>query len=219
MRDPALVQTYLDQALTSPAGRPLPAPPFFVFGTATPLGPTDWDELCVKQGAAIAYLAEQDVTGVPGFAIGASRSWVEPVVFGLNISEHFARVFAADCGLEHFVAVRNDGVEVLTIQGATCAQGTLHIPDKTGVCVMPNEHPGKVCIMRGGPYGSRAIEASADWAHERIRLIAALGCETCEQGRLYGFGREGRVVTGGGPISLVGHPVDTRFTAPVDHVT
>jgi hypothetical protein len=168
----------------------------------------------VKQGTAIAYLAEQDVTGVPGFAIGARRSWVEPVVLGLDMSEPFARMFAAEGGLGHFVAVRNDGVAVLTVQGAVCGQGTLHIPDETGVCVMPNEQPGKVCIMRGGPYGSRAIEASADWTEERIRLIAALGCETCEQGRLYGFGREGRVVTGGGPISLVGHPVVTRFTAP-----
>lgn len=213
MADIQIVQTYLEQTLTSPAGKPLPAAPFFIFGTATPLGPTDWDELRVRQDNAIAHLTDLGVTGLPGFAIGASQSWVEPVVFGLDMSEPLSRIFAAECGLEHFAEVRNEQVTVLTVHGAVCDQGPLRVPGQTGVCVMPNERPGKVCIMRGGPYGSRAIEASADWAEERTRLIAALGCETCEQGRLYGFGREGRVVTGGGPISLIGHPVVTRYTS------
>jgi hypothetical protein len=78
---------------------------------------------------------------------------------------------------------------------------------------MANTEPREICVMRGGPYGSRAIAAAADWAEERTRLIAALGCETCEQGRVFRFGPERKVVSGGGPISVVGHPVVTRYTA------
>lgn len=28
---------------------------------------------------------------------------------------------------------------------------------------MPNTEPGEICVMTGGPYGSRATAASMDW--------------------------------------------------------
>ena len=70
--------------------------------------------------------------------------------------------------------------------------------------------------MRGGPYGSRAIAASADWAEQRTRLIAALSCDTCDQGRVYRFGPDRKLFSGGGPISVIGHPVVTRYTAELE---
>ena len=213
MRESAIIDTYLDQALTSAGGQPLPTAPFYVIGTVTPDGPTDWDELRLKRLTWIDYLTRMGVASEPGFAIGPIQSWVEPVIFARGTDNVTALSIAADCLLEFHVAVRADGIEVIDRWGKTRAQGPLHVPDVTGVCVMPNKDPGKVCVMRGGPYTSSSISAAADWAEQRTRLIAALGCETCEQGRLYGFGREGRILTGGGPISVVGHPVVTRYTA------
>jgi len=213
MRESAIIETHLDQTLTSAGGQPLPPAPFYVIGTATPEGPTDWNELQLKRLTWIDHLAEMGVASEPGYAIGPIQSWVEPVIFAHGTDDVTARSIAADCLLEFHVAVRADGIEVIDWWGKVRARGPLHVPDVTGVCVMPNENPGKVCVMRGGPYTSSAISAAADWAEQRTRLIAALGCETCEQGRLYGFGREGRIFTGGGPISLVGHPVVTRYTA------
>jgi hypothetical protein len=213
MRESAIIDTYLDQTLTSPYGAPVPESVGYVFGTATPHGPTDWDELHRVQRKWLASLAKLGVEASPGYAIGAIRSWVEPKIFAAGLSNHNANVIAADCRLEYYLALREGTVEVRDRRGNVCGRGPLHAPGVTGVCVMPNNEPGEICVMRGGPYGSRAIAAAADWAEERTRLIAALGCETCEQGRVFRFGPERKVFSGGGPISLVGHPVVTRYTA------
>jgi len=209
----AIIDTFLDQVLTSPHGEPVPDSVEYVFGTATPDGPTDWDELHGVQEFWLPILEELSGDVSPGYAIGAIRSWVEPVIFAAGLSDHNARVIASDCRLTHYVALREGNVEVLDRWGKVCGRGPLRAADATGVCVMPNPEPGEICVMRGGPYGSRAIAASADWADERTRLIAALGCETCEQGRVCRFGAERKLFSGGGPISLVGHPVITRYTA------
>jgi hypothetical protein len=213
MRESAIIETYLDQTLTSPYGAPLPEAVRYVFGTATPQGPTDWEQLHQVQRKWLESLAKLGVDASPGYAIGAIQSWVEPVIFAAGVNEQSAGTIAADCRLTHYVALREGTVEVLDRRGNVCGSGPLRAPDVTGVCVMPNTEPGEICVMRGGPYGSRAIAAAADWAEERTRLIAALGCETCEQGRVFRFGPERKVFSGGGPISLVGHPVVTRYTA------
>lgn len=205
MRESAIIDTFLDQVLTSPGGRPLPASVGHVFGTATPQGPTDWDELLRVHEFWLAVVAELGVEASPGYAIGVMQSWVEPVTFAARLSDHNAAVIASDCRLEFYLALREDTVEVLDRWGKVCGRGPLRLPDVTGVCVMPNAEPGQVCVMRGGPYGSRAIAASADWAEQRTRLIAALGCETCQQGRVFRFGPDRKFFSGGGPISLVGH--------------
>ena len=216
MRKRAIIETYLDQTLTSPGGRPLPSAPFHVFGTVTPDGPTDWDELLLKQQVALDHLPPMKIPAEPGYAIGSIQSWVEPVVFAHGICDETAQSFALDCALEFYVAVRPDGIEVIDRWGRVRGRGPLRVPDATGVCVMPNAEPGEVCVMRGGPYGSRAIAASADWAEQRTRLIAALGCKTCQQGRVFRLGPDRKLFSGGGPISLVGHPVLTRYTAMLE---
>jgi len=213
MRESAIIDTYLDQTLTSPYGAPVPESVTFVFGTATPQGPTDWKQLHHVQRKWLASLAKLGVDASPGYAIGAIRSWVEPVIFAAGLSRHNAKGIAADCRLEYYLALREGTVAVLDRWGNVRGHGPLRTPGVTGVCVMSNSDPREICVMGGGPYGSRAIAAAADWAEERTRLIAALGCETCEQGRVFRFGPERTVVTGAGPISLVGHPVVTRYTA------
>ena len=216
MHESAIIETYLDQTLTSPGGGPVPPAPFHVFGTVTRDGPMDWDELRLKQQVTLDHLLPMNVAAEPGYAIGSIQSWVEPVVFAHGINDRTAVSFALDCLLEFHVAVRANEVEVLDRLGKVRGRGPLHLPDATGVCVMPNAEPGEVCVMRGGPYGSRAIAASADWAEQRTRLIAALGCDTCEQGRVFRFGADRKLFSGGGPISLVGHPVVTRYTAELE---
>lgn len=213
MRESAIIETYLDQTLTSPCGAPVPESVGYVFGTATPQGPTDWEQLHQVQRKWLESLTKLGVDASPGYAIGAIQSWVEPVIFAAGVNEQSADAIAADCRLEYYLALRECTVAVLDRRGTVCGSRPLRTPETTGVCVMPNTEPGEICVMRGGPYGSRAIAAAADWAEERTRLIAALGCETCEQGRVFRFGPERKVFSGGGPISLVGHPVVTRYTA------
>ena len=216
MRESAIIDTYLDQVLTSPGGGPLPESVGYVFGTATPQGPTDWEELHCVQDFWLTATAELGGEASPGYAIGVIQSWVEPVIFAAGLSDHSAAVIASDCRLEFYIALREGTVEVLDRWGKVRGRGPLRVPDATGVCVMPNTEPGEVCVMRGGPYGSRAIAASADWAEERTRLITALGCETCEQGRVFRFGPDRKLFSGGGPISVVGHPAVTRYTAELE---
>ncbi len=213
MRESAIIDTYLDQTLTSPYGAPVPESLGYVFGTATPQGPTDREQLHHVQRKWLESLTKLGVHASPGYAIGAIQSWVEPVIFAAGVNGQSADAIAADCRLEYYLAVREGTVEVRDRRGNVCGSGPLRTPGATGVCVMPNTEPGEICVMRGGPYGSRAIAAAADWAEERTRLIAALGCETCEQGRVFHLGPERKVFSGGGPISVVGHPVITRYTA------
>lgn len=51
--------------------------------------------------------------------------------------------------------------------GRTCAMRALEV----------NPEP---CRMNGGPYGSRAISAAADWAQRRRVAFALLDCDNCE---------------------------------------
>ena len=79
MRESAIIETYLDQTLTSPGGGPLPPAPFHVFGTVTPDGPMDWEELLLKQQVTLGHLATMKTSAEPGYAIGSIQSWVEPM--------------------------------------------------------------------------------------------------------------------------------------------
>ena len=216
MRESAIIDTYLDQTLTSPYGGAVPAGAEYVFGTASPLGPADWEQLHQLQRKWLESLTKLGVAVYPGYAIGAIQSWVEPVIFAAGLSAQAAEIVAGDCRLEYYLALRAGGVEVLDRRGNVCGHGPLRVPDFTGGCVMPNAEPGEICVKRGGPYGSRAIDAAADWSQERGRLIAALGCETCEQGRFFRFGTERKLVTRKGPITIVGHRVVTRYTAQLE---
>ena len=213
MRESAIIDTYLDQTLTSPYGAPVPESDGHVFGMVTPHGPTDWEQLHQVQRKWLESLAKLGVDASPGYAIGAIQSWLEPVIFAAGVNEQSAGAIAADCRLEYYLHLRDGGVKVLDRRGNVCGSGPLRTPDVTGGCVMPNTEAGEICVKRGGPYGSRAIEAAADWSRQRARLIAALGCQTCEQGRFFRFGPERKLVTRKGPITVVDHRVVTRYTA------
>ena len=218
MHKQALIDTYLDQTLTGPAGRKVPQS-CSVFGTATSDGVAEWEALHDRQRLMINRLFDLQVYAEPGYAVGALRSFVEPVVFASPMGRDKALSFVEEMGIDLWFDRSEDQVQVFDRQGGCIASGPVHLPDEVGVCVMPNTEPGEVCVMHGGPYGSRAITASMHWMRERDRLISALGCETCNQGehyRMRGIGVEGKLLCGGGPIALVAHDVNTRFTAMLE---
>lgn len=215
MRKQALIDSYLDQTLTTPGGGAPPPPPGFVFGTATPRGTTEWDKLHDRQNLLIDRLTKLDFEALPGYATGFARSFVEPIVFASGLEMEAAVAFASRMRISTFLQRLHLAVYVVDRHGEWIGEAPERRPEETGICVMPNTEPGEICFMNGGPYGSRAISASLDWKWERQRLIAALGCHTCQQGkyfRMRALGAEGKVFSGGGPIALVPHEVPTRFT-------
>ena len=219
MRKQALIDSYLDQILTTPGGGAPPPPPGFVFGTATPRGTTEWDKLHDRQTLIIDRLTQLGFDAQPGYATGFLRSFVEPVVFASGLEMEDAVDFARRMRFSTFLQRLRSAVYVVDRHGEWIGEGPERRLEQAGVCVMPNTEPGEICFMNGGPYGSRAISASLDWKWERQRLIAALGCQTCEQGkyfRMRALGAEAKVFSGGGPIALVPHEAPTRFTAVME---
>ena len=218
MHKQVLIDTYLDQTLTGPAGGKVPES-CFVFGTATSRAGVEWVALHDRQQAMIDNLFDLDVYAEPGYAVGALRSFVEPVVFASLMTHAQAKEFVRQMRIGLWVERRGDVIDVIDRHGEHVASGPAHLPHEVGVCVMPNADPREVCVMAGGPFGSRAISASLDWKWQRERLISALGCGTCIQGECYRMGgasRQGQVFSGGGPIALVAHLVPTRFTAMLE---
>lgn len=218
MRRQALIDTYLDQVLTGPRGRKIPRA-CHVFGTAKPGGASDWHALHDRQHAMMARLRELEVYAEAGYAIGPLRSFVEPIVIASLMLHEAAADFAREMRIGMYVERHDDTLYVLDRHGEIVTAGPVVLPEETGVCVMPNCEPSSVCFMQGGPFGSRAIAASLEWVRERQRLIAALGCKTCDQGRYYrvkGLGDPSQAQSQGGPIALGPHQVTTRFTAMLE---
>ena len=219
MRKQALIETYLDQTLTTPGGGAPPPGPGFVFGTATPRGTTEWDKLHDRQTLIIYRLTELGFDAQHGYATGFLRSFVEPIVFASGLEMEDAVAFASRMHISTFLQRLPFAVYLVDRHGEWIGEAPERRLEEAGACVMPNTEPGEICFMNGGPYGSRAISASLDWKWERQRLIAALGCQTCEQGkyfRMRALGAEGKVFSGAGPIALVPHEAPTRFTTMVE---
>lgn len=214
----AIIDSHLDQILTRPWGELPPSTPGYVLGSATPHGNTEWEHLHNRRDRIMARLSRDGAATEPGYAVGAVRSFVEPIAFASGLDLAITLDAARALGVPVILYRREGTVSVLDPDGAVLGHGAELRAESTGTCVMPNEEPGSVCYMHGGPYGSRAINAAADWRLERTRLLRALGCTTCEQGRYFRFRATGpdRLLSGGGPISLTPHTVTTRYTACFD---
>lgn len=117
--------------------------------------------------------------------IGAGSGWYEQAVAvsgytdkqALTLGKRFkqAAVIRIDregwhvlpTGLRDDIASVTLGWRLEQRIGRTCAMRTLD----------PNAEP---CRMIGGPFGSRAMAAAADWAQRRRVAFALLGCDNCE---------------------------------------
>lgn len=214
--DRLIISTYVAQALTLPGEENPPREPGFVFGTVIRRGKRTWEKLHADQELLLEGLRLRGLEALPAYAIGAMRSFIEPVVYTLAMDASAARDIARALRHRYLLARSQTSMHLVDLRNdRSVADVPYRFPEPTGVCVMPNENPGEICLMRGGPYGSRAMAASMEWTWERQRLIAALGCATCNQGELYRMndhGAQGKGFSGGGPVALVPHEVPTRYT-------
>lgn len=218
MRKHALIESYLDQTLTTPGGGQPPAAPGFVFGTVT-YGDADWNTLHAIQSELIDRLILRGIDAESGYAVGFLRTFVEPVVYATGMDSADALGFARRAGLEYYVERTPDRVYVLSRKGRRVGEAEPCYAEGPGVCVMPNPDPGQVCRLRRRPYGRHTLNASLEWRRDRVRLIAALGCDTCEVGQLRfldGPGVVAQVVRVDEPRILLDAPMITRYTARLE---
>lgn len=216
LNDRLIISTYVDQTLTLPGGGIPPREPGYVFGTVNHRGTTTWERLHRAQNLLLEGLVDRGIEAMAAYAVGAMRSFVEPVVYTLDLDHDWALDIARSIRHRYLLARDTMSMQLLEVRsGISVADVPYRFLEETGVCVMPNSEPEEVCVMRGGPFGSEAISASLDWKWERQRLVAALGCVTCNQGeffRMLAPGAEGKMFAGGGPVALVPHEAPTRYT-------
>jgi len=220
MNDHLLISTFIDQTLTLPAGGIPPREPGYVFGTVHHARPHIWDKLHRDLDLLIGGLRLRSIEVMPAYAVGALRSFIEPLAYTFAMDHAQAIETARILRHDYLLQRSKTSMHLIDVHaGITVADVPYQSPESTGVCVMPNNEPGEICVMSGSPYGSREISASLDWKWERMRLIAALGCSTCDQGkhfRMRTHAHEREVFSNGGPIALVPREVPTRYTVQVD---
>lgn len=210
MADQAIVDSYLNQVFTSLQGEPAPPAPNFVFGSAAPMGGNEWEALHDRRNDMLEQARAAGYEAVPGYATGLLKEFVEPVVFVQGLDLNGAVDLARSMQVDMFVERTPGLLRVVDQGGSRIAEGPEHPTGDAGVCVMRNEDPSEVCVVNGGPYGFKAMNAGVKWWWKRERLVAAFGCHTCKQGVLYRVPGRG-VFADGGPVPLVPHVAPTRF--------
>lgn len=160
--------------------------------------------------------------------VDRGHAWVEPaaIATGLTLarteSSDWPERFQSAChrlGIGTVVRIRDGQWQVLALEGPQGREARVVSSDPCSVtrdvdrrCVLlPAPEVGEYCRMHGGPWVRRSIEAALAWRLHRGRLVASVGCDTCEGSR-YVF--QGVVREGGGAIGLVDLPVPTRWLAP-----
>lgn len=214
----ALIDSYLEQTLTTPGGGRPPDAAGYVFGTAT-AGMEDWITLHTIQQELIDRLIPYGIYAEPGYAIGFLRTFVEPVVYATGMDHLPALGFARSAGLEYYVHRTPDRVRVLSRKGRCQGEAEPRYADDAKVCVMPNRNPKEVCILQSRPYLRTLVNAGLEWRRDRFRLTAALGCDTCQGGYLHlaeDPGRVGQLIRAGEPSVLLAHKTITRYTARLE---
>ena len=218
MRKQALIDTYLDQTLTAPGGGRPPDEPGYVFGTVT-YGPADFNVLLDIQQTLINRLTARGFAAGPGYAVGFLQSFVEPIVYASGMDSTQAMAFARRIGLQYYLGRTPNRVYVLSRRGKRIADGPPRYADQPGTCVMPNPDPSQVCLLLSRPYRGSDLNAGLEWRRDRVRLIAALGCRTCEEGALRtvpGAGTTEWLIRAHEPKVLLNCPAPTRYTATLE---
>ena len=158
--------------------------------------------------------------------VDRGHEWTEPALIAFELTgtdDHGAwleRVLgrARTFGFDHAVRIRDGQWQVLELSAprfmvVSSDPYSITRDDESRCPMLRSPAVGEYCQMVGGPYGSAAIHAAAAWRDRRDDLVAAVGCRTCD-GERYQF--QGRVVSGGGPISLVETPLPSRWLAADD---
>lgn len=211
MNDDFILSSYLNQQLTGPVGAPLPDQSCWVIGTAIHEEMT-WEQAHDVQRLLIQWLADERYALHRAYALAPDRSWVEPVIVAIGADPD--DVFdAAERANQNYVVRRTaDSTLVLDRGGAVLARGPLApAATSTGGCLMEGGSLTEVCEMKGSFYTGQGRRAGLRWQWERERLIAALGCVTCDMGTCFKTG-PGAGVVSGGLIPGIPHVIPTRFT-------
>ena len=218
MRKQALIDTYLDQTLTTPGGGRPPEDAGYVFGTVT-YGPGEWNVLLGIQQTLIDRLATRGILAEPGYAVGFLQSFVEPVVYASGMDAMEAIAFARRIGLQYYLGRTPNRIYVLSRRGKRVAEGPPRYVEQPGSCVMPNPNPNQVCMLLSRPYGGSALNAGLSWRRDRVRLVAALGCRVCKDGALNsmpGSGTTEWLIRAHEPKILLNCATPTRYTTTLE---
>ena len=116
--------------------------------------------------------------------------------------------------------VRHCGGAALTTWGVRRQAGVVTVG-----CQRPlghsrgNPDPSQVCMLLSRPYRGSDLNAGLEWRRDRVRLIAALGCRTCEDGALRtipGAGTTEWLIRADEPKVLLDCPAPTRCTTTLE---
>jgi len=173
-------------------------------------------------------LTAYGMQALPATTLDRHHQWTEPSVIALpdTLQEHrpsdwqaMALDISRRLGIRTVVRVTEGRWEVLTLGDspsrrfdiAGSAACSLTRDDEHRCPMQLAPQAGEYCSMRGGPWTSASIHAASGWRDQRNRLVAAVGCDTCE-GIRHQF--QGKIHNSGGPITIVNSPTPTRWLTP-----
>ena len=135
--------------------------------------------------------------------IGANGSWAQPAAALTGVTPAEGARLAEAVG-QTIVTVWDDDQLITTCSasGRRSATGWTSEILQSSPCPIhaPGEHHQEICVMPGGPFGSQAMAAAAQWSSRRASLLRAVGCDVCHGGRP--VRRDGKPVEGT-PIPLL----------------
>jgi hypothetical protein len=173
-------------------------------------------------------LVTYGIQALPAITLDRRHEWTEPSVIALPGAPQEQphpdwQVMALDIsrrlGIRTVVRITEGTWEVLTLSDppsprfeiVASAACSLTRDDERRCPMQLAPSVGEYCHMRGGPWTSSSIHAAAGWRDQRNRLVAAIGCDTCE-GTRHQF--QGKILSSGGPITIAHTPAPTRWLAP-----
>ncbi len=226
--EPAFAGVHGDQHADRPVSPWPVASAMLVIGAVR--GPTAmFDQEAVWSRDELArHLGTFGVRTLPSTTVDRGHQWTEPSVIALPgmlerkpVPDWQSRTLGRcrQMGIRTVVRIADGRWEVLSLGDGqsrrftvvASAECTLTRDDEHRCPMQRTPAAGMYCRMRGGPWTSSSIHAAAGWRDHRDRLVAAVGCDTCEGMR---YQLQGRILTSGGPIAIVRAPSPTRWLAP-----
>ncbi len=138
-------------------------------------------------------------------AVASNGSWFEQQVIAASLTDDAAVELARQQGQAAAVAWEAGEVTILPtglrpdVVPEAVSVNVYRLPSAT--CpVRKDADPKGRCVMWGGPWISASIHAAALWQEHRRVGIELLGCDSCDGGRRYDWGAEGRAVQLAGQV-------------------
>jgi hypothetical protein len=170
--------------------------------------------------ALVGTLDSACVDGFETVGVAEDHSWAEACVAIVGLERPPALELGRRFGQLAILEWTERGLAVLASAGVRSeVQGWRIIELSKRPCPVPgNDDPmNQRCKAAGGPYGSRAIDASAAWHWRRDGLLRVLGCDVCGGGKPEGSQGKGIYIDPAPRPSRVGvtharPPRPSRFT-------